>query len=96
MQFLKKCLKLELRDVKFPEILNHGKHGKKNKKKQTSDSFIRLFLNLSEINFHGTYYLGHVKWDPCHHNMANGGESLQIWRVAANILNKQSQAANRE
>jgi hypothetical protein len=34
-------------------------------------------------------------WVPCHHGMAHpqvvdGGEALQIWREAANILNKQS------
>jgi hypothetical protein len=33
-------------------------------------------------------------WVPCHHGMArpqvaNGGDALQVWRVAANILNKQ-------
>jgi hypothetical protein len=43
---------------------------------------------------------GHVKWVPCHHNMvrrqvADGGDGLQIWRVAANILNKQSRTADR-
>jgi hypothetical protein len=32
---------------------------------------------------------------PCHHGMArpqvaDGGDGLQVWRVAANILNKQS------
>jgi hypothetical protein len=32
---------------------------------------------------------------PCHHGMArprvaDGGDGLQIWRVAANVLNKQS------
>jgi hypothetical protein len=32
---------------------------------------------------------------PCHHSMArpevvNGGDALQFWREAANILNKQS------
>jgi hypothetical protein len=41
----------------------------------------------------------HVKWVPCHHGMAcpqvaDGGDSLQIWRVAANILNKQLQTAD--
>jgi hypothetical protein len=41
----------------------------------------------SEIN-------GHVRWVPCHHGMscpqtADGGDGLQIWRVAENILNKQ-------
>jgi hypothetical protein len=42
----------------------------------------------------------HVKWVHCHHGMtrpqvANGGESHQIWRVAANTLNKQSRTADR-
>jgi hypothetical protein len=37
---------------------------------------------------------------PCHHVMArppvmDGGDGLQIWRVATNILNKQSQAADK-
>jgi hypothetical protein len=42
----------------------------------------------------------HVKWVPCHHGVArpqvaDGGDGLQIWRVAANILNKQSRTAYR-
>jgi hypothetical protein len=42
----------------------------------------------------------HVKWVTCHHSMArpqvaDGDEGLQIWRVAANILNKQSRTADR-
>jgi hypothetical protein len=42
----------------------------------------------------------HVRWVPCHHDMvrpqvADGQNGLQIWRVAANILNKQSQTADR-
>jgi hypothetical protein len=41
----------------------------------------------------------HVKWVPCHHGMvhprvADGGGGLHIWRVAANVLNKQSQTAD--
>jgi hypothetical protein len=33
-------------------------------------------------------------WVPCHHSMArpqvaDGGDGLEIWRVTANILNKQ-------
>jgi hypothetical protein len=36
---------------------------------------------------------GHVRWVPCHHGMAHpqvadGGDSLQFWKVAVNILNK--------
>jgi hypothetical protein len=42
----------------------------------------------------------HVRWVPCHHGMSrpevvDGGDSLQIWRVAANILNKQSRTASK-
>jgi hypothetical protein len=41
----------------------------------------------------------HVKWVHCHHGMArprvaDRGDGLQIWRVAANILNKQSRTAD--
>jgi hypothetical protein len=48
----------------------------------------------------GTVILSHVKCAPCHHGMvrpqvADGGDGLQIWRVAANVLNKQSRIANR-
>jgi hypothetical protein len=40
-----------------------------------------------------------VKWVHCHHGMARPrvagrGDGLQIWRVAANILNKQSRTAD--
>jgi hypothetical protein len=46
------------------------------------------------------YNLLHVKWVPCHHNMAHprvadGGDGLQIWKVAAYILNKQLRTADR-
>jgi hypothetical protein len=39
-------------------------------------------------------------WVPCHHAMArpqvaDAGEGLQIWRVAANILNKQSRTTDK-
>jgi len=38
--------------------------------------------------------------DPCHHGMAlpwtvDGGAGLQIWRVAANVLNRQSRTADK-
>jgi hypothetical protein len=44
--------------------------------------------------------MSHVKWVPCHHGMArlqiaDGGDGLQIWRVAINISNKQSRTADR-
>jgi hypothetical protein len=39
-------------------------------------------------------------WVPCHHYMArlqvvDGGDGLQIWRVALNILNGQSRTADK-
>jgi hypothetical protein len=42
----------------------------------------------------------HFKWVRCHHGMArpqvaDGGDGLEIWWVAANILNKPSRTANR-
>jgi hypothetical protein len=41
-----------------------------------------------------------VRWVPCHHGMArpqvaDGGDGLQIQRVPANILNKQSRTASK-
>jgi hypothetical protein len=41
-----------------------------------------------------------VSWVPCHHGMArpqvaDGGDGLQIWRVAANIFNKQSRSVDK-
>jgi hypothetical protein len=41
-----------------------------------------------------------VRWVPCHHGMArpqvaDGADGLLIWRVAANILNKLSRAADK-
>jgi hypothetical protein len=40
----------------------------------------------------------HVKWVPCYHGMARvrvayRGDGLQMWRLAADILNKQSRTA---
>jgi hypothetical protein len=41
-----------------------------------------------------------VRWVPCHHGMAcpqvaDGRDGLQVWRVAANILNKQLQTVDK-
>jgi hypothetical protein len=52
--------------------------------------------NLYSLQFNAL----HFKWIPCHHGMVHpqvmdGGDGLQIWRVAANMLNKQSWAANK-
>jgi hypothetical protein len=46
------------------------------------------------------FRLSHVRWVPCHNSMArpqvaDGGNSLQIWKVAANILNKQSRTPDK-
>jgi hypothetical protein len=45
-------------------------------------------------------YVFHVKLVPCHYVMARSrvadrGDGLQIWRIAANILNKQLRTADR-
>jgi hypothetical protein len=45
-------------------------------------------------------YRRHVRWVPCHHGMArpqvaDGADSLQFWRVVANMLNKQSRTADK-
>jgi hypothetical protein len=42
----------------------------------------------------------HVKWVSCHHGMtrpqvADGGDALQVWRVAANVLNRQLRTAEK-
>jgi hypothetical protein len=44
--------------------------------------------------------VNHVRWVYCHNGMArpqvaDGGDGLQTWRVAANILNKQSRTTDR-
>jgi hypothetical protein len=46
-----------------------------------------------------TFVKENVKWVQCHHGMArprvaDRGDGLQIWRVAANILNQQSRTAD--
>jgi hypothetical protein len=44
--------------------------------------------------------LPHVKWVPFHHGMAlpkvaDGGDSLQIWKVATNIFNNKSRTTDK-
>jgi hypothetical protein len=56
---------------------------------------------VSDSNINTMKSKCHVKWVPCHHGMgrhhvADGGDGLQIWRVAAIMLNKQSRIDNRE
>jgi hypothetical protein len=53
-------------------------------------------VTVSKSYLHTT----HVRWVLCRHSMArsriaDGGHDLQIWRVAANILNKQSRTADK-
>jgi hypothetical protein len=63
-------------------------------------SYINTFLALElhqTISMAVTWLSGSitfVRWLPCHHGMGrpqitDGGDALQTWRVAANILNKQ-------
>jgi hypothetical protein len=59
----------------------------------------RHITRLTSGNIHiYAFSLVHVKWVPLHHDMArpqvsDGGDGLQKWSVAANILNKQSRTA---
>jgi hypothetical protein len=66
------------------------------------------FVSLGQFSLHyftlGLYRLGmlgyHVMWVPGHHGMVHpqvavGGDGLQVWRIAMNLLNKQLWAANR-
>jgi hypothetical protein len=48
----------------------------------------------------GPYPEADRRWAPCHHGMArpqvaDGGDTLQVWRVAANTLNKQSRTVDK-
>jgi hypothetical protein len=56
---------------------------------------------VSDSNINTKKSKCHVTWVPCHHVMArpqvaDGGDDLQIWRVAAIILNMQSLTDTRE
>jgi hypothetical protein len=62
---------------------------------------VSLHVNSYKYTQFGTLlYNVHVKWVLCHHSMVwpqvvDGGDGLQIWRIAVNILNKQSWTAER-
>jgi hypothetical protein len=62
-------------------------------------AFVRLFFYTSLEYIKAVGCTTHVKWVPCHHGMARpqvaDGEGIQIRRVAANILNKQSWTADK-
>jgi hypothetical protein len=60
------------------------------------DNFTLLYFTLLCYILTST----HVNVGPCHHGMtrprvADGGDGLQIWRLAANIWNKQSRTADK-
>jgi hypothetical protein len=62
--------------------------------------FLLLFLLLLLLLVVVVVVVVHVRWVPCHYGMvrlqvADGGDGLQIWRVTANILNKQSRTADK-
>jgi hypothetical protein len=66
--------------------------------KSVSKSVIYL-LSTYSFNWLNLIISIQVKWVPRHHGMArpqvaDGGDGLQIWRLAANILNKQSRTAD--
>jgi hypothetical protein len=68
-----------------------------NSLQSTAGSFLRS-MQLIHNKQNGFRYL--YRWVPCHHGMAraqvaDGGNGLQIWSVAANILNKQSRTADK-
>jgi hypothetical protein len=56
--------------------------------------------NVSVLPLQHLIFLKVIRWVPCHHGMAcpqvaDGGDSLQFWRVAANMFNKQSWTADK-
>jgi hypothetical protein len=66
----------------------------------STQNFVRKLKIPTPVNILNFVKKFRVRWVPCHRGMArpqvaDGGEGLQIWRVAANILNKQSQTADR-
>jgi hypothetical protein len=58
-----------------------------------------ILIRTGNLFFFRIFILHNVRWVPCHHGMgrpqvADGGYVLQVWTVAANILNKQSRTAD--
>jgi hypothetical protein len=63
-----------------------------------STVWFNSFLFVARIFIPRQYF--HVSWVPCHHGMArpqvaDGGDALQFWKAAANILNKQPRTADK-
>jgi hypothetical protein len=61
--------------------------------------FIKLDINAMDVINYLSELRINVKGVHCHHGMArprvaDRGDGLQIWRVAANMLNKQSLTAD--
>jgi hypothetical protein len=53
---------------------------------------LKIYWSVYMSVFICIYVKLHVTWVPCHHGMAHpkvadGGDALQFWRVAVNILN---------
>jgi hypothetical protein len=60
---------------------------------------ITLLGNDMKVKYHPILFPNHVKWVPWHHSMVHpqvvDGDDFQIWKVAANIQNKQSRTADK-
>jgi hypothetical protein len=94
-KFIKNISNLILIDYEF--IIFHNRTDA-----SISFYFIIFFIYYfpSTSHFIVTVYFFHVRWVPFHNGMAHpqvadGGDTFQFWREAANLLNKQSQAADK-
>jgi hypothetical protein len=72
-----------------------GRHREENVGVIAMIAILFLFIYITTL-----IVSNHVRWAPCHHGMASpqvadGGDGLQIWRVAANILKNRSRTADK-